>query len=243
MVIFVITSIVFIALWIIERSKAKKAGNTILNAKVNMENCKKEADAYVSNKKAEADSFFESKKREALDYYWKKTENANKKAQELEHTISNLGEEKAKLQNEVDELGRDAICASVSIDAYSDLKSDEIKNKLALLQTRQDELIKTDSALVVTNESTQRRIVDSQKKQILRCFNSESSNIIGAVSVKNVDAARAKLQRSFDTLNKIFAIDGVQLSQEVFASLVLCMPIWYMKKRKESSGRLSASRW
>lgn len=176
-----------------------------------------EADEYLENKTAEANALYEDKKREALDYYWKKTENGNKKAQELDRKIAELDAERSELQKEVDELGREAVCAAVSIEAYEGLKSDEIKNKLVLLKTRQDELIRSDAALVVTNESAQRRVVDSQKKQILRCFNAESSSIIGSVTAKNVDISRSKLQKSFDALNKIFAVDGVQLSHEVFA--------------------------
>lgn len=63
-------------------------------------------------------------------------------------------------------LEQDSLCAMVSVDAYSDLKSDEIKNKIALLKSREDELVKSGDALVITNDSATKRVLESQKKQI-----------------------------------------------------------------------------
>lgn len=132
----------------------------------------------------------------------------------------------------------------VSIDTYSDLKSDEVKNQLALLKTKQDDLIKSDKALVVTNPSTLKRVVDSQKKQILRCFNAEAASLIGGVTANNVDSVRTKLQRSYDALNKVFTVDGVQISQEYFSLKLeeLSLVYAYMVKVEEEKEQKKAIR-
>ena len=92
--------------------------------------------------------------------------------------------------------------------------------------------------------SVKKKVVDSQVKQILRCFNAETSGIIEGVTVKNVDASRAKIQRSFDTLNKIFDVDGVRISQDYLASKFeeLSLIYAYMVKQFEEAEQQKAIR-
>ena len=138
----------------------------------------------------------------------------------------------------------DVVCEMVSIDAYSSMKSDEVKNELAILKTRQDELIKIEEALIVTNTDQQRKVVDSQKKQILRCFNAECSSIISAVTANNVDTSRTKIQRTYDALNKIFSVDGVQISKKFFSLKLeeLSAVYAYMLKVEEEKEQKKAIR-
>lgn len=230
---YIVLTIVFLILWLYERSKSKKAKQTI-----------SEANSYAEEKKAEGDKLYEDKHREALDYYWKKTQSADERVKKAEQEIEKLGNEKAKLEEELDILSKDVICAAVSVDAYEGLKSDEIKNQLAILKTRQEELIRSGNALVVSGNDGPRRVVDSQKKQILRCFNSECGTIIGGVTANNVDTARSKLQKTYEALNKMFAVDGVQLSEEVFSLKLeeLSMVYAYMLKVEEEKETKKAIR-
>lgn len=234
-ILFLILTIIFFILW----SKEKKK----VQAHEDLESAKASADLYVKNKTAEGDSLFEAKKREALDYYWKKTKSADERVKKAEQDIAKLDTEKADLLKELKILDQDVLCAMTSIDAYSDLKSDEVKNKLAILKTKEDELVKSGGALTVTN-SSQKKIVDSQKKQILRCFNSETSSIIGSITVSNIDSTRVKLQRSFDALNKVFAVDGVQISQDFFAMKLeeMSLVYAYMVKIEEEKEQKKAIR-
>ena len=202
------------------------------------------ADAYVNQKKSEGDSLYEAKHREALDYYWKKTQSADERVKKAEQEVVKLAEEKENLQKELKILEQDSLCAMVSVDAYSDLKSDEIKNKLALLKSREDELVKSGDALVITNDSATKRVLESQKKQILRCFNSETVSLIGSVTPNNIDSVRTKIQRSYDALNKIFLVDGVQISQNFFSMKLeeLSLVYAYMLKVDEEREQKKAIR-
>lgn len=208
-IVLVILVVVLLILWQLEKRKTSTIES--LNAE------RAAADAYVQNKRAEGDALYEDKHREALDYYWKKTKSADDRVQAAQNRVNQLEQAREELHAELETLSQDVLCAMTSIDAYSDLKSDEVKNQLALLKGKQDEVVKSGAALIVSNESDSKKIVDSQKKQILRCFNAESASIIGGITVNNVDSVRTKLQRSFDALNKIFAVDGVKISQDFLA--------------------------
>lgn len=208
-IVLVILVVVLLVLWQLEKRKTSTMES--LDAE------RAAADAYVQNKRAEGDALYEDKHREALDYYWKKAKSADDRVQAAQNKVNQLEQARKELHAELETLSQDVLCAMTSIDAYSDLKSDEVKNQLALLKGKQDEVVKSGAALIVSNESDSKKIVDSQKKQILRCFNSESASIIGGITVNNVDSVRTKLQRSFDALNKIFAVDGVKISQDFLA--------------------------
>lgn len=208
-IVLVILVVVLLILWQLEKRKTSTMES--LDAE------RAAADAYVQNKRAEGNALYEDKHREALDYYWKKTKSADDRVQAAQNRVNQLEQAREELHAELETLSQDVLCAMTSIDAYSDLKSDEVKNQLALLKGKQDEVVKSGAALIVSNESDSKKIVDSQKKQILRCFNAESASIIGGITVNNVDSVRTKLQRSFDALNKIFAVDGVKISQDFLA--------------------------
>lgn len=132
----------------------------------------------------------------------------------------------------------------VKVDEYEGLKSDEVKNQLVMLRGRQDELVKSGDALSVTNTTAKKNELNNQKKQILRCFNAECKSIIEGVTVKNVDTTRAKIQRAFEAINKIFMVDGVQISQKYLSSKYeeLSMVYAYMVKEDEEREQRKAIR-
>lgn len=234
-ILFLVLAIVFLVLWNKEKKKVQ--------AHEDLKAAKAAADLYVENKIAEGDSLFEDKKREALDYYLEKTKSADDRVKKAEESISQLNSEKDDLLRELKILDQNVLCAMTSIDSYSDLKSDEVKNQLALLKARENELIKSDGALIVTSFK-QKRVVDSQKKQILRCFNSETASIIGGITVNNIDSVRSKLQRSYDAINKVFSVDDVQISQEFFSMKLeeMSLVYAYMVKVEEEKEQKKAIR-
>ena len=59
----------------------------------------------------------------------------------------------------------------------------------------------------------EKKKINDNRKQILRCFNAECDNILQNISVKRIDSMRKKMTASFDSLNKIFSIDGVILNR------------------------------
>lgn len=245
MYFFMGLAIVFLVLWLVERTKKEKKAATIADADQYSTEKREEANTYFETKRSEANTYFETKHREALDYYAKKTKNADARAHRVEEEIAQLSADKAELQSELDSLRMDVICETVSIDAYDNLKSDEVKNELSLLKVKQDSLVKAGNAVTVTNyNAAPMRAIDSQRKQILRCFNSECAGIIENVTTKNIDSSRAKMQRTFDTLNKVFDIDNVRISTDYFALKLeeLSLVYAYMVKIEEEKEQKRAIR-
>lgn len=246
MEIFLILTIVLAVLLWREKTRANRVKDIQAfqtAAEEYAKSTKDDANEYAKTIKDAADSLYACKQQEAQSYYQSETTKTNELVKEAELKIAELTQSKVQLQKELDELEKDVVCASVSVEAYEGLKSDEVKNKLVLLKGQEDALIKSEGALLVTNSGT-KRVVDSQKKQILRCFNSESASLINSVTAKNVDNVRTKLQRSFDALNKMFSVDGVQISQEFFALKLeeLSLVYAYMIKLEEEKEQKKAIR-
>ena len=135
----------------------------------------------------------------------------------LLHEIQNLESTRNTLNAEIESLYDETVVPLTHIADYEHLSSEEIKNKLLILRSKQDDMVRSGEALHVTNTGS-KKIVSNQIKQILRCFNAECTNIIDHATIKNIDTSRSKIQRAFDVNNRIFAMDGVQLTHNYLAS-------------------------
>lgn len=170
-------------------------------------------DKYIIFKQNEAENIIKAAKEKAD----KETNEHKEKLKVIEQEIKHLKEQKKELLNELETLNSDIIISSVDVKAYEELNSEEIKDKLAILRLKQQEMIKNNSALVITS-SDSKKVLNNNIKQLIRCFNTECINIISNVSPKNVDAARGKIQKSFEVLNNIFSTDGVAISYDFLES-------------------------
>ena len=108
----------------------------------------------------------------------------------------------------------EALCAQYNFSDYDGLTSEECKNKLSLLKSKELEDIRSSSIFEFSGSGTKKEKNDNSK-QIIRCFNSECDNILLNLATKNIDTMRNKITKSFESLNKIFAVDGVQLKSKL----------------------------
>ncbi len=131
----------------------------------------------------------------------------------LQEDLNSLMIEKQALQNEISALANESICEHYNFSDYSGLTSEECKNKLSMLKLKEQETVKNNDFIIVTSSRTTKANNDN-KKQLLRCFNAECDNILLGLSHKNIDTARNKISKSYETLNRIFSVDGMQLSQQ-----------------------------
>lgn len=132
----------------------------------------------------------------------------------LQSEIKNLKTEKQSLQDEINSLLKDSLITHYNFSDYDNLTSEECKNKLSLQKLQEKELINSGEAVIISSSDT-KSVITNNLKQILRCFNSESDNIITNISTKNIDSMRNKINKSYETLNKIFSVDGVKLSEKM----------------------------
>ena len=205
---------------------------------------KADADQYYNETKEKADLFYQERtsaaekaKEEADLYYQEQVKAAEKKRSEIENEINSLN-------LTLNERLTESMVESVDVDAYSNLRSDEVKNELALLKVREDDLIKSGLAYTSTIDGRKISEVNTQAKQLLRCFNAESSSIIEGVTAKNADSARGKIRRSYEALNKLFAKDRVEIS-EAYLSMKfeeLSLVYAYMLKLEEEKEQKKAIR-
>lgn len=118
------------------------------------------------------------------------------------------------LKQEKKSLSDELLIDHYSLSSYDGLSSEECKNKLTVLKNEEQDLIKKSSYTIVASGRSKLEI-NNNIKQMIRCFNSECDNILMNISTKNIDSMRSKITKCFDSLNKIFAVDGIQLTTRV----------------------------
>lgn len=147
-------------------------------------------------------------KKQDLESYYSECE------RDLKAKYNSLKSDYNKLNTEYKELDKNVILAHYDFSSYDGITSEECKNKITLLKTKEKELIKSNEAVNVYSEES-KTVINNNVKQLLRCFNSECDNILMKVSTKNIDSMRSKISKSFETLNRIFSVDNMELTQEI----------------------------
>lgn len=176
-------------------------------------------------KKADYQQKHDSECKELDQQYNQLEENRKKKLADLDAECENVEKRNAKkiqslkseiqaLNTELKTLISESVVCHYSFSDYDGLSSEECKNKLSILKTEEQALIRSNDAFIVSSDGSKKEINDN-KKQILRCFNAECDNFLLALSCKNVDSIRNKVSRSFESLNKIFSVDGIALDNKL----------------------------
>jgi len=104
---------------------------------------------------------------------------------------------------------------------FSFTSSEEYKQKLEIIRNTQKNLIKSGSAArgnqdwVVNNNKAQgRKMVKDMIKLVLRSFNNESDYCVDNVKFNNIEKSDARIQQSYESLNKLGQIMSVSISPE-----------------------------
>lgn len=167
----------------------------------------KELQPEYEEKRANLEKEYSEKKKNLKCEYGKYEETLKETTNTLESNIKELRKDKGLLESEL-------LIAHYNFSDYDGITSEECKNKLSLLKTDESSFVKSGNALFITSGGTRKEINDN-KKQILRCFNTECDNVLVNLTHKNIDSMRNKITRSFESLNKIFAVDGIEMNKEL----------------------------
>lgn len=213
-VIFLIAAIILTIIQTIKYNKLRKKLVEIYDLEYRINQLDDEYEKKESNLNSE---FTQNKER--LDRELSRSKDSmNRELEREKERISNskaeLLKELEQLKNEVASLSSDIFIKHYNLSEYDGLSSEECKNKLSLLKNEEQELIKSGKYVSIASSGTKKEINDNTK-QIIRCFNSECDNILMNISVKNIDSMRNKISKCFESLNKVFLVDGVQLSKQV----------------------------
>ena len=159
--------------------------------------------------------------------------------------IKQLEDEIKKLMNEIKDSNITLISKTIDISDYENITSEECKNKLSLLKNTLTDLIKDGKAVKVINETSKsQKSITNYIKQILLCFNAQCATIIDGLSSKNIDASRSKIQKAYDTINKVFEINGIQLTNNLLDLKLqeLTLVYAYLVKKEEEKEEQKAIR-
>ncbi|MFI3632710.1 DUF4041 domain-containing protein [Streptococcus parauberis] len=151
--------------------------------------------------------------------------------QEIENSLISSKEKKEEIDLYIAEKADQALFAQTTVNFTEGVTSNEIKNKLSMLQLDEKQLIKEGLAVLDSGQNTKTSF-NKQSKQLLRAFNSEADYYLSNVTIKNVDNFRNKIAKAFETLNKMFEIDNVKLNQELLTSKLKQLDIMYQYQKQ-----------
>ena len=153
-----------------------------------------------------------------IDSKNKEIDSKNKEIAKILQRIEALKTEKNNLENEIRDFNQELIIRYTDVSDYSNISSQEIKNKLNMLKLDVNSLIKNNKAIDVTVsiDNTNKNAINSNIQQLLRSFNYECDSIIQKLTIKNIDSSRTKFERSFNTLNKLYLVDNVQITKKYY---------------------------
>ena len=122
-------------------------------------------------------------------------------------------EEKIKeLKKDYIELNEEVLYQSYSLykPIYDFATSEEYKEELERIRIQQKGMIKNQEAVVCTvnwkvdgSEAKGKKVTNDNIKLILRCFNTDCENAIDRVKYSNIESMRARIIKSYDSLNKL----------------------------------------
>ncbi|MCI3136314.1 DUF4041 domain-containing protein [Staphylococcus hominis subsp. hominis] len=94
------------------------------------------------------------------------------------------------------------------------ITSKELNDKLSMLTLDEKEMTRTKEAVSYSGYSDKKSFINSQIKQILRSFNTECDYLFSNLTSRNYENYHKKIIRSFESLNKIYKVDYVEISRE-----------------------------
>lgn len=154
----------------------------------------------------------------------------------LRETLRSVKKEIEASRQELASLQSEIVAEHYNFSDYDGLSSEDCKNKLAILRDDEKNLIKSNEAVHIVSDSP-KKVINENVKQILRCFNSECDNILMNLSVKNIDSMRGKITRSYETLNKIFSVDGISLQKKLLEFKLEELSLVYTSEIKSEQER------
>lgn len=145
------------------------------------------------------------------------TEETRKQKEEFQREFDSkkqiLEKELNIIKDELKILNNELIQKYYTFSAYDGISSQDCKNQLLLLKQKEQDLRKTGKDVGIQHHMNRsRKTEENITRQMLRTFNAECDNIMLNISSKNIDKARNMVQKSFDTINKLYLIDSASLT-------------------------------
>ena len=102
---------------------------------------------------------------------------------------------------------------------YDFASSEEYKEKLEEIRSQQKEMIRNKTAATCStkwtvdgSEAKGRKVTNDNIKMLLRCFNTDCENAIDRVKYNNIESMRARINKSYESLNKLGISNKITIS-------------------------------
>lgn len=184
------------------------------------------------------------KLKEKMLEYENAVNEAKAKLQNIKTEYSAIEEQLKQKQSEVIVLEEELLLESFALykPKFKFLTSDEYKNQLEKIRNEQKFLIKTGEAVsanenwtVNGSKAEGRKMVNDMKKLMVRSFNNECDYCVDNVKFNNMEVNEKRIEKSFETLNKLGRIMSAHISSEYkklkYDELYLAFE--YQKKKQE----------
>ena len=147
----------------------------------------------------------------------------NEKMFQANNDLKNIQERIANSKKELQSLTDNVFVACVSPFYFDqNIPSEEYRHQLSILRLRCNDMIKEAKHVLYDKNMADGKLVKNNKviknnlEQLFRCFNAETQNIINNLTTKNFNTCLSALEKSFNTLNKIFETDGISISIDLY---------------------------
>lgn len=180
----------------------------------NTENEIKRLEKEYLEKTVDLEDSYNEKSFKLEEEYSKLQADKDKSYKQTLKNIEDLKNDFEKLKKEYNELQAEIVYQYDNTKDYSDITSEEIKNELAMLKLREKDLIKEKRAFKSENIGSN-KVLNARLKQITKCFSAETTDILNKLTLANADKSRERIIKSFETVNKAFDVDGVQLDKNI----------------------------
>lgn len=168
----------------------------------------------------------------------------NTEIQYLSQNIENLNNVIKNKQSEIIILDEEILLQEFGLyKPQYDFENSEIyKQKITEIRDLQKALIKSDKALLATTNWTVngsaaqgRKMVNDEKKLLLRAFNNECDISIDRVKFNTFDTAKKRIEKSCEIITKLGKTNGISITEAYKNSKLdeLCLVFEYRKKKQE----------
>lgn len=167
-------------------------------------------------KENELQLFHESKQQEQhkLDEISCKVTEKKQKLLQIEKEIKEKRKELFELEEELNTVHKQHDIMQTFVNNFDeDVTSQDLKNRLGMLTLNEKEMFKDGDAAVYYGCEDKKKIVNAQLKQILRSFNTECDYMLSNVTAKNYESYHSRIIRAYETLNKIYSVDSVEITK------------------------------
>lgn len=141
-----------------------------------------------------------------------KRDKLNKDIQKLNIEVMELEDKKSIRKQELIMLDEEILMQDFGLyqPKYDFVTSEQYKEKLDEIRNKQKEMIKDKTAVTYSenwtvdgSKSKGKKMTNDNIKQILRTFNTECENAIDRVKFNNIDSMKKRIEKSFESLNKL----------------------------------------